>query len=535
MTLSSSAASLLLSTSATKPLILSKVLDIGRGGAITAAASLASSAFLNSVKQNEINIEHIEQLRGGVNNGNESKLTPQGSSVLYMAIAMSLHYLSYSIARPSTIALFTSAKTGFAGNTAAFPLAMAFISPTSLILLLMYGKILGKAGPRGALRQTTFIIASALWAASMLVYLLSRGSADLTIAVFGLFNVPVLKALVGALFIFRESYVQLLTSQYWSFMASTLTPDQSAKWFSPISGLTSITSAVAGLGVKQLVDKVGLPGALCAAGCILITSLLFSERAYSIADLHGFTPTDDHANNGKKKGKKNTSEKQETLIQKASALFSRVPVLKALFMEILAGQGLATLLNVCFVTKLSESLPDDTERAGWMGKFFAAINMVAMCLQFGVIPRIMPFFEPRYLWRFMPIVMVSAISYLCLDDNPSLVLISGAFMLFKVLEFSFRRMLDEMVYVPLDFDSRFLGKEIISVFGYRFGKSGMSLALSGLTTLFGNFDMNQLTYLTGGASLIWLKAAWHVSNNVLTKAEACELYRTKNTRKKQRR
>lgn len=292
---------------------------------------------------------------------------------------------------------------------------------------------------------------------------------------------------------------------------------------------------MAGLGVKQLVDKVGLPGALCAAGCILITSLLFSERAYSIADLHGFTPTDDHANDGKKKGKKNTSEKQETLIQKASALFSRVPVLKALFMEILAGQGLATLLNVCFVTKLSESLPDDTERAGWMGKFFAAINMVAMCLQFGVIPRIMPFFEPRYLWRFMPIVMVSAISYLCLNDNPSLVLISGAFMLFKVLEFSFRRMLDEMVYVPLDFDSRFLGKEIISVFGYRFGKSGMSLALSGLTTLFGNFDMNQLTYLTGGASLIWLKAAWHVSNNVLTKAEACELYRTKNTRKKQRR
>lgn len=58
----------------------------------------------------------------------------------------------------------------------------------------------------------------------------------------------------------------------------------------------------------------------------------------------------------------------------------------------------------------------------------------------------------------MPIAMVTSISYLCLDNDPSLILISGCFMLFKVLEFSIRRMLDEMVYVPLDFDSRFLGK-----------------------------------------------------------------------------
>ena len=45
-------------------------------------------------------------------------------------------------------------------------------------------------------------------------------------------------------------------------MASILSPSQSAKWFSPISGLTSITSAIAGLGVTQVVEKVGLPGAL---------------------------------------------------------------------------------------------------------------------------------------------------------------------------------------------------------------------------------------------------------------------------------
>ncbi len=253
--------------------LLSNVLNIGRGGA-TVATTLASSAALLkasdlcTASKEECRRKWIEKIprAGGKKDDKvetQSQFTPQGRSVLCMAIAMSLHYLSYSIARPSTIALFTSAKTGFAGNKAAFPFAMAFISPASLGLLLVYGKILGAAGPRGAIRQTTFLVAAVLWLAAFLVHILSDVvNSSITIPFFGIANIPLLQALVGALFIFRESYVQLLTSQYWAFMASILTPDQSAKWFSPISGLTSITSALAGLGVKEVVDTVGLPGAL---------------------------------------------------------------------------------------------------------------------------------------------------------------------------------------------------------------------------------------------------------------------------------
>ena len=45
-----------------------------------------------------------------------------------------------------------------------------------------------------------------------------------------------------------------------------------------------------------------------------------------------------------------------------------MPTLWALFCEILACQGLSTLLNVLCVTKVSEVITDDTERAGWMGQ-----------------------------------------------------------------------------------------------------------------------------------------------------------------------
>ena len=94
----------------------------------------------------------------------------------------------------------------------------------------------------------------------------------------------------------------------------------------------------------------------------------------------------------------------------------------------------------------------------------------------------------------------------------------------KILEFSVRRMLDEMVYVPLDYDSRYIGKEVISVFGYRFGKSGMSLILSAFTSLLPSFDIKELTQATAAMALFWTASAFHLSAMVPSRADAEEAY-----------
>ena len=96
------------------------------------------------------------------------------------------------------------------------------------------------------------------------------------------------KYIVGALFIFRESYVQLITSQHWSFISSVLTPSQSSTWFAPISGLTSITSAVAAMAVGRLSSMWGLQGVLGVAALVLGGSVVFGELAYSIAEKVSF-------------------------------------------------------------------------------------------------------------------------------------------------------------------------------------------------------------------------------------------------------
>jgi ATP/ADP translocase len=444
-----------------------------------------------------------------------------------MALGMAFHYLGYSLARPITVALFTSKSTGYPNSPGAFPFAMAFVSPVSLILLLSYGHVLEKYGPRGALSRSTLGCAVTIFLAAAGIYFSEQSGATL-------WGIPATKFISGPLFVFRESYVQLLTSQYWSFMASVLTPNQSAKWFAPIAGLTSISSVVGGTAVSLLSGHFNLSGTLACTALALVVSLVATGAAYTIAEKNGFSPERQQMKKSKIKATVKKSEKSAGLFEKATNLFQRVPVLRALFLEILASQGLATLLNICFVASVGKTIPDDTVRAGWVGNFYALINVFSMILQFGVLPLLMQFIEPKDLWRVTPLISLGFTTFQAFQKNPSLYAISASLLVMKVSEYSARRMLDEMVYVPLDFESRFLGKEIIGVFGYRFGKSLISLSLSGLTSLFGQFNLQSLSVLSDVTAVLWAKTAWDLSSLVPTRKEAQASYdkASKTTKKK---
>ena len=90
------------------------------------------------------------------------------------------------------------------------------------------------------------------------------------------------------------------------------------------------------------------------------------------------------------------------------------------------------------------------------------------------------------------------------------------------MDYSLRNVLAELVYVPLDFDSRYLGKEIIAVFANRFGKSGMAVILSALQFIVGKSTGNgQL--LIGMAlivSLAWWVSCISLSSRLLNQDEA---------------
>lgn len=246
--------------------------------------SLSSSLAKETLEVNENSRSTcVSAMRGGaLHNDAEAassffQLTPLALAALSISTSMSLHYLAYSLARPATMTLFTSSRLGFGNSRSAYPFAMTFISPISLVLLLGYGAVLGKLGPLSALKATTLGCASVLLVSGFLIAKLdgmveSHPTAKI-----------ITKYLIGTLFVFRESYVQLITSQHWSFLSSILTPNQSSRWFAPISGLTSVTSAVAAMAVGRLSQILGLSGVLVVAGLVLGLSLILGDVAYGIA------------------------------------------------------------------------------------------------------------------------------------------------------------------------------------------------------------------------------------------------------------
>jgi ATP/ADP translocase len=484
-------------------------------------------------------------LSGGGGNGDEESsgwatmMTPRAKSVLCMSLAMACHYWGYSLARPITISLFTSDTTGFPKSRAAFPLAMTFISPVSLVLLLWYGTILDQYGAKMALVYSTLVCAIIIQCCALLIHyggLYNNSYPWLRLS-------PLLvRAVTGFLFVFRESYVQLLTSQYWSFLASAMSPSQSAQWFGPIAGLTSLTSTFAGLIVAKLVRSVGLTGALMGTSVMLLLSLWPVSMAYGIARKHGFEPKPRVQQKKKrveavwssllrspqrKKPQKimvKESHGPWSLWIKAQRLFQRVPVLSALFYEILASQGLTTLLNLCFVSCLGMAIPNDDDRAGYVGQYYSLINVITMVLQFAVLPPLMTtILEPKLLWRILPLLPFLCTTYQVYfqnTDHPSLYIVSASLLIMKVSEYSARRLLDEMIYVPLDYESRYLGKEVLGVFGYRLGKSLMSLAISVYGALDPSFGLRKQGILSHIVCLVWVKTAWRLSTMVPTRAEA---------------
>ncbi len=110
------------------------------------------------------------------------------------------------------------------------------------------------------------------------------------------------------------------------------------------------------------------------------------------------------------------------------------------------------------------------------------------------------------MWLIMPILMLSLTSLQFYSQNPSLTLVGLTFLTMKTIEYSVRGQASEMVWVMLDYESRFIGKELINLFANRLGKSSTAIFLF-LLTLQIEKDGNHLRRFSVNASII-LASLW---------------------------
>ena len=452
-----------------------------------------------------------------------------------MASAMALHFFGYEFARGSNMALFTSNTLGFGSASGSYyPLAMTFVSPAAMALLLVYGKQLDIYGPRKALRNTTCLCIFMLAISGMAISIMQQNTVLANINLISSWKLSQLVIWIS--FVFQNSYAHLLYAQQWSFLGSIFTPTQAGKYYSYIAGLSSVSSMIAGASVSKLVGHVGLSGLLVLAAISLSCTCILEDWAYSLSEKHGFDPSMETKNRPEQKTKANqkqSSTSDDDALQQSTnnsliiqmkegiALFRRVPTLGALFFEVLTFQSLSTILNTCLVTRLKDAVTDDAKRASWTGNFYASVNGLSTIFQFLIMPRLSQRMEPKTLWRLMPILPLlcsiaqffptyAVTNRLTISSSSALYLIAISFLTAKTVDYSMRNVLAEMAYVPLPFEARYKGKEVIAVFANRFGKSGMALILSGL-----HFTSSSSAWMPGMTLLVtlgWFSSAVGLSN-----------------------
>eukprot|EP00543_Licmophora_paradoxa_P006707 CAMPEP_0202444332 /NCGR_PEP_ID=MMETSP1360-20130828/3453_1 /ASSEMBLY_ACC=CAM_ASM_000848 /TAXON_ID=515479 /ORGANISM="Licmophora paradoxa, Strain CCMP2313" /LENGTH=422 /DNA_ID=CAMNT_0049060305 /DNA_START=72 /DNA_END=1337 /DNA_ORIENTATION=- len=397
--------------------------------------------------------------------------SPKRQSLAGMTLASAVHCAGYELARNSVIALFTSEKTGFS-SSAAMPAATGFISPLSLGLLWMYTWILERHGPRVALRRSTVLCTVIFASASILMGIVEpKVNESVLLRNFS-------KWFLFALFVIQNGFVQLLFTQHWSFLGS-LGSDQKdgSAWFAPVAGFGSAASTLAAFAVKPLSIALTLPGLLFVSSLLILMSAFCADFAYDVAEKNNFEP---HAE--RKQEKQNPSvETKQSMITKTKNLFDRVPILKALCSEVLICQCLSSLVSFLFLWQVKETITNDQERAGWTGRCYALINGTSFFLQFFVIPWLVQHIDPRRLWTLMPVAMLGFAGFMSVNKQVNLFVVAGSFCTMKTLEYSLRGVSNEMVYASLDYESRFVGKEVIGLFANRLGKSSMAVVLSILT------------------------------------------------------
>ncbi|CAB9507095.1 expressed unknown protein [Seminavis robusta] len=418
--------------------------------------------------------------------------SPKARAILSMALASAIHFAGYEYARTGTLTLVTSERTGFS-NSSVVPFALGFVSPISLLLLWLYARMLDYSGPNIALRNCHLAYALILCLGGLFLQAI-----DPVLLPLNMYH-QCSRFFLFALFVLENGFVQLLFTQHWAFMSSIQTREQAAIWFAPIAGIGSIASTAAAFTVAPLTDYMGLPALLILAGISIGASAFFAMDAYHLAEQHGFEPSP-------KENEKKTIAKNDgkNLFQRAIALFQRVPLLGALCFEVIFSQAQSSLLNSLFVLKLKDSIPEDDERARYTGNCYACINGFSGVLQFLVLPFLARRLNNRQLWLVMPTIMTVCAVFISLQHAGSIHSVSGSFLLMKAMEYSVRGVTTEMVYVNLDYESRFLGKEIIGVFVNRVGKSLVAIGLSLVTVYFGS--QSGLQYLS--LALVAVAAGW---------------------------
>ncbi len=267
------------------------------------------------------------------------------------------------------------------------------------------------------------------------------------------------------LLVFKESYVVVISEQYWSFVNSVLKDEEGKIFNGPVAGLGALGSLIGGWLLAHYVMGVGTERFVLFAAIIILPAAVLFWLGYNAAG----EPKPSAEEAGGRKGHVHLSilKENRTVLFIAFIIFS--------------AQVVATALDFRFTQVVQDYMPLKDARTAYLGNFWMRVNIFSFSMQFLATPFLLRWIPRRGILTAIPAVHI--VTCLLLFIHPTLGLASVAFLLFKGMDYSIFRASKETLYIPFSYDTRYRAKQVADAFTYRFAKGVTATGVSAIKTM----------------------------------------------------
>jgi AAA family ATP:ADP antiporter len=326
------------------------------------------------------------------------------------------------------------------------PYAMVCVPFMMGLLIYLYGRLLSAFGGARAMAGS-MLFSIAIFTASF--FALKTG----------------FKAVAFFLYVFKESYVVIISEQYWSFVNSTLKDEEGRVFNGPVAGLGALGSLLGAYLLRKYVAVLHTEPFILLCALVMIPAMLLFWLAYQKAGEPKPKPNEE----GGKKGHLRLSilKENRTVLYIALIVFTT--------------QVIATLMDLNFARLVADALPDKDLRTAYLGGFWMKVNIFSFSMQFLLTPLLLRRVPIRGIQVAVPAMHLVTCAMLLV--HPQLGVAALAFLLFKGMDYSIFRASKETLYIPFSYDTRYRAKQVADAFVYRFSKGFTATVLSAVSVV----------------------------------------------------
>jgi AAA family ATP:ADP antiporter len=398
-----------------------------------------------------------------------------------ISVAAGFVLAGYSAIRNASSTLFKEAY-----GAGKLPLLMAVMPIGVLLVLVAYARVLSWLGPRRTLMATTL------------------GCGAVIAGFYGVIRTegvwPGARLARAGVRIFSDAYIALLIEQYWSFLTSTLDTRAAKRLNGPIMGVASLGAVAGAWLVGGIVERFGTVNMLLVAAASLLPAAIISDCAYRAA---GEPKRERTAGVAATRASDEGGHRGGGL---GLPLFRREPLLVAILVMVVATQVLAAVVDLNYQTVLQDVIPARDAQTKWAVRFEAVMNLLAAFMQFVAAPLLLRFVPVGVILVAMPVIqaVVTAVSF----AHPTLGFAAGAYVVFKMFDYSLFKAAKETLYIPLSYDARYRAKEVVDVLAYRSAKGATSAVIAVFERAVGTAVARAYGPVALAATVLWAGAAF---------------------------